>query len=577
MKQKKSPVATAATSAPMPAAAMPKAMMPVDITPSWFKFPSTPIAITLLFLAFLFIPRVQENERVVWAFAGTAGVLFTWTLVLWATVKKSNFSFPIEFAPPLKSHYIQGSVQFLVYCYWGYYWREVYTEAPLIVGQLVFLYCFDALLSWSRGRAWRLGFGPLPIILSCNIFMWFKDDWYAFQFLLIATCALGKEFVKWTREGRRTHIFNPSAFGLALFSVVLIFTNTTDNTLVGRIADKFASPPHIYLVVFSLGLVVQYFFSVTLMTVAAASTLILMGLIYFWATGTYYFVFTNIPAPVFLGFHLLVTDPSTSPRGNVGRVIFGAFYGVLTFLFFGFLTSYGSLTVYDKLLPIPILNLSVQWIDRISKTGFLGKISSWEMKFDRKKWNMAHIAIWVGLFGWMLTTGFVEGPQEGSNDQFWRKALAEGKTGAGKGLIEVLKWQSRQGFAPAWNELGGMYLDGKLLTKDPLLAARCFSQASKLGSVAGSANLVTQFMSQPNPKAVKSVTMAFEHLEQECNKGDGKNDGVGGAIFHLLGTAYEQGKGRPMDKKRAVEYYKNGCALGDKPSCEALTKMPNLK
>ena len=30
---------------------------------------------------------------------------------------------------------------------------------------------------------------------------------------------LGKEFIKWEREGRRVHIFNPSAFPLAVVSV----------------------------------------------------------------------------------------------------------------------------------------------------------------------------------------------------------------------------------------------------------------------------------------------------------------------------------------------------------------------
>ena len=39
-----------------------------------------------------------------------------------------------------------------------------------------------------------------------------------------------------------------------------------------------------------------------------------MALAHFWMFGTYFFVDAFIPAAVFLGMHLLFTDPSTSPR-----------------------------------------------------------------------------------------------------------------------------------------------------------------------------------------------------------------------------------------------------------------------
>ena len=81
-----------------------------------------------------------------------------------------------------------------------------------------------------RGRGaqpFGVGFGPFPIVFSTNLFLWFKDDWFLFQFLLIAVGFLGKAFVRWERDGRRVHIFNPSAFALALFSLVLIVTGTT--------------------------------------------------------------------------------------------------------------------------------------------------------------------------------------------------------------------------------------------------------------------------------------------------------------------------------------------------------------
>ena len=48
--------------------------------------------------------------------------------------------------------------------------------------------------------------------------MWFRADWFMLQFLMVTTGALGKEFIRWRRDGKLTRIFNPSAFGLCLFS-----------------------------------------------------------------------------------------------------------------------------------------------------------------------------------------------------------------------------------------------------------------------------------------------------------------------------------------------------------------------
>lgn len=548
-------------------------VLPVDnppprATPGWQRFPGVPLALTLLFFAFLLLPTVRENPRLWWTFVGVGAGLSTWITILWIGAKRWTQCFRIELVPLVKQHYIQAAVQSTLYAYWGWYFRDVYAEVPLILSQLVFVYVFDALLSWSRGRSWRLGCGLLPIILSTNVFLWFKNDWYYFQFLLIATAVLGKEFLKWNREGKRTHIFNPSAFALGLFALVLILTGTTDHTWAGRIADSFAKPPQIYVVIFMLGLVVQYFFSVTLMTLSAAATLCVLGVVYTWSTGTYYFVFWNLPAPVFLGLHLLVTDPSTSPRTNTGKVIFGSLYGLLAFALYGLLAHFDSYTVYDKLLPIPLLNLSVQGIDRLARSDFFARFNRWEAQFQPRRLNLVHMAGWSVMFLSLLGAGFVQAPHEGATYAFWKKALDEGRPGAAKGLLEVVKSQARDGSSAAWNELGMFYLEGQIVKKDVPTAARYFAQSSKLGNVAGSANLVTQFLASNSAKNSKVVTTAFDQLEAACDQG------ADGAICSLLGIAYETGKGRPQDLARAREYYKQGCIRGHKGCCNGLSRMP---
>jgi hypothetical protein len=530
-------------------------------------FPWVPLVLTGVFSLSMLMPRVRENPHLLRTFQGVAAFLVAWTVVLWALARKRTEGFPIEFATPLKSHYIQACVQLTIYSYWGYYWRNVYAEAPLILAQFVFLYAFDALLTWSRGRPWRLGFGPLPIILSTNIFIWFKDDWYAYQFLLIAVGALGKEFIKWHRNGKKTHIFNPSAFTLAVFSIVLIVTGTTNLTWGSDIATTVARPPHIYLLMFCLGLTVQYFFSVTLMTLSAFAALFLLGLAWHLGTGTYYFIDSNIPVPIFLGLSFLMTDPSTSPRSNVGKVIFGAAYGLSVFGMFELLERMGVPAHYDKLLPVPILNLSVKLIDRFANSGIVGRFSRWEASFAPRKLNLAYMAGFAALFVPMLATGYVEAPHPGSSIPFWKRAVADGKPNAKRSLVELVTYQASQGSGAAWNELGLFYMDGKLVDRDPKSAAGCFLNACHAGDLVGSANLASQYFQTHVAFTEEDLALAIDRLEKECESRPN------GQYAYLVGLAYEKGKGRTADPARATELFQTACKLGNMDACKAVMRL----
>ena len=184
---------------------------------------------------------------------------------------------------------------------------------------------------WSASRSYSA-----PIC-----FLWFKDDWFYLQFVLVAVGVLGKEFVRWNREGRYVHIFNPSAFTLGLFSVVLLSTGTTHLTWGQEIASTLSLAPQIYLYLFLVGLVVLYFFSVTLVTASAAAVLMGFSAVYASLNGVPYFLDSEIPSAVFLGLHLLVTDPSTSPRTPLGRLLFGVLYGCGVFGLYSLLASLG--------------------------------------------------------------------------------------------------------------------------------------------------------------------------------------------------------------------------------------------
>ena len=197
----------------------------------------------------------------------------------------------------------------------------------------------------SPGRGatrYTLGFGPFPVIFSINLFLWFKPDWFYLQFVMVALGFAAKELIRWDEtDGRRAHIFNPSSFPLAVFSLGLILTGMSDITWGQEIASTQFYPPHMYLMLFLIGLPGQFFFGVTSMTMSAVVTTYVFGLLYFAATGIYFFYDSYIPIAVFLGMHLLFTDPSTSPRTELGRIIFGALYGLSTVVLYQLLGAAG--------------------------------------------------------------------------------------------------------------------------------------------------------------------------------------------------------------------------------------------
>src|ERR1700731_1365159 len=202
---------------------------PQEITQNRLAPLGVEVFLIVLLASLSFVPRVSANPRLAASFWGAAGVLLVFLLVLRRSVIGSGRALRYEFVPA-KVHYVQAAMQSCVYIYWGRYWPEVYQHAPLIAAQLIFAYALDMLVCWARRDTWILGFGPFPIILSTNQFLWYRTDWFFLQFLMVATGILGKEFIKWTRDGRRSHIFNPSAFSLFVFSVVLIATKSTHVT-----------------------------------------------------------------------------------------------------------------------------------------------------------------------------------------------------------------------------------------------------------------------------------------------------------------------------------------------------------
>jgi len=385
---------------------------------------------------------------------GAAVFLTIWAVALGLSARASGRTFTLAVIPR-KPHYVQLSTQAAIYLYWGWYVPLIRGFAVLILAQLVFAYGFSALLAWSRREHFELGFGPFPIIFSINLFLLFKPDWFYWQFGMIALGYLAKEFIRWEKNGRSTHIFNPSSFPLAIFSIGLIATNATDTTFGVDIATRLFDPPNIHAFLFAVSIPVQILFGVATMTVASVVTVYAFGVAFFAITGTYFFYEAYIPIAVFLGMHLLQTDPSTSPRTETGRVVYGMMYGLGVVVLVVVLRALEAPSFYDKLLPVLILNMMIQMVDRWVTSGPLRKLdlSAVAPQTTGIRRNLAIVGIWIAIFAGIYGAGGFRDDHPGQWIPFWQTACSEGSD---RGCIYLASFQQDiciQGSGWACNEL----------------------------------------------------------------------------------------------------------------------------
>ena len=447
-------------------------------------------------LSFVFIPllgaiglldTVRQHPTLQWSILGCAAALLAWGLILFVSAQRQGRIFLLEVVLQ-KQHYVQACAQGTLLLYWGWHWREVYDSAHLIAAQLVFAYAFDMLLCWSRRGAYVFGFGPFPVIFSINLFLWFKPDWFYLQFVMVALGFAAKELIRWNRDGRRVHIFNPSSLPLAVFSLGLILTGSTDITWARDIATTQFYPPQIYLLLFLIALPGQFFFGVTAMTMSAVVVTYLFGLMYFAATGTYYFLDSSVPIAVFLGMHLLFTDPSTSPRTELGRLIFGAMYGLSTVGLLALLSNLGAPTVYDKLLQVPLMNLSVRLIDRVTRSRMLRALDPAALgrALRPRERNLAYMSIWGIVFATMSVTHGLGDHHPGQTLTFWLQACTDDRPYACDYSTTLLSTFCRSGSGWACNELGILHAK---IWDEPQKAAAAFKNGCERGLQAACLNV----------------------------------------------------------------------------------------
>ncbi|MFN0052740.1 MAG: RnfABCDGE type electron transport complex subunit D [Planctomycetales bacterium] len=331
----------------------------------------------------------QGRSVPAWSTFGALAVLAVWQIALALhSGGGPGRAFRIEsfFRP---THYVQGVLQGLIYVYVSLYWGEILPYAPLLLVQALVGYLCDIQLAWSRGRNARVGLGIIPVILSTNLFTWFHEEYFYCQLLMVALAFFSKEFLTWTIAGRRRHIFNPSAFPLAVVSLILLVSGEETMTRGVDLVGAFELPPNFYEVIFLLGLVTQALFLTTPVSLGAVATLSLWFGLSILAFGEPLSE-APIAAQVFLGLTFLVTDPATTPRSGLGRLLFGLAYGTGVFATYVLLRWLGKPAYFDKLLVVPLLNLTVPLFDR-----FCDRLERGWFSF------VGQTPAWVGRFGWL--------------------------------------------------------------------------------------------------------------------------------------------------------------------------------
>jgi hypothetical protein len=190
---------------------------------------------------------------------------------------------------------------------------------------------------------------------------------------------------------------------------------------------------------------------------------------------------------VFIGMTLLFTDPTTSPRTLVGRIFFGVLYGLSTLLLYHLLLSWNTPAFYDKLLQLPLLNLSVKLLDRLAASPALKGLdpSVWGRAWAPRRRHLAYMGVWAAAFAAMSASGYLGDKHPGQWTPFWEQACAADRPEACLNLYYLKEINCEDGSGWGCNEIGIMLAERYA---NPARAAAAFDRACTLQFAAGCDN-----------------------------------------------------------------------------------------
>jgi hypothetical protein len=241
-------------------------------------------------------------------------------------------------------HLLPALIQVAIFAYWSLYWPAVRDHIPSMALQLVMAVAADAVFSFARLGSWRIGASPLPVVLSMNLFVWFDPHGVVISILVaFATKALLH------RAGR--HVLNPSAIGLAAAGLVSYLAPGFIH--VGGLFHMMNLSPNMAELMVLLAILPQTRFRILPISIAAVVALRL----------------ADNPAvlrpPMILAVALLATDPSTIPKTDAGKVLFGLLLGFGVVVSSWVFRRVGLTDDFAKVVPIPLANALVPQLDQL--------------------------------------------------------------------------------------------------------------------------------------------------------------------------------------------------------------------
>jgi hypothetical protein len=246
-----------------------------------------------------------------------------------------------------------------------------------------------------------------------------------------------------------------------------------------------------------------------------------------------------VPIAVFLGMHLLFTDPATSPRTLLGRIFYGVLYGLTTVLLYDLLLRANTPGFYDKLLQVPVLNLCVILLDRLAKSPKLKAIdpSVWLREWAPRRRHLAYSGVWASAFIAMSASGHLGDDHPGQWTPFWEQACAADKRDACLNLYFLHDGYCADGSAWSCNEIGILLAERY---NNRAIATAAFNRACTLQFAAACANAA----------AVASAGM-LRHADPTA------------ADYELI----LRGSKGPLRDPEPAELYARACELGWAGAC----------
>jgi hypothetical protein len=300
--------------------------------------------------------------------------------------------------------------------------------------------------------------------------------------------------------------------------------------------------------------------------------------------------------------------------------VFGVLYGLGNVVLYEVLGQAGLPSFYDKLLPVPIMNLSVRAIDHLVRSSWLKRLDPSRLATGLvgRRRNLAYVALWSCVFIAMSAGNAVGDNHPGHRIPFWQQACTQDARNACSTLsvildsncsdgspwacneVGVLRWHGRGDYVERLEsdfkrgcELGspvscqnarvaGSRLDeprqfrpqladypvilrtgkGRLPDKTP---EEFYSRACDQGFLTGCDDLAGILLRPDSPS--RDPQRAAPVLERACTSG------LASACSNL-GYLYYSGDGIPADQPKGVSYLKRSCELGFQSGCKWLEELP---